>query len=358
MKTLINYQFFNRIQLTLTKRSRIYSKLARFTENGVPLNLALDTLYEHVSRKGKKIKKIESVAIIAWRKKIRNGSSFSEAIADWISKEEASLINAGEMSGKLSEALTNAIEIGKAKKQIKKSLFGVAYPIVLICCLVFYLFIFGAKVVPAFEKILPVKYWHGTGKQMAYLSRFIMSDLIYYMAGLIVLILAIFISLPRWTGKIRSYIDCAPIYSTYRTIIGCQFLVSFCSLLQAGVPTPEIINILTKYSSPWYKERLVKARKFLLGGAANIGEALSKTELKFPSEEIIIDLQTYAALDGFEIMLSDLSKQWLAICVADIQFQMEIFKNIVIVLIGLTFMWIIDGMFALQQLISSSAMTI
>lgn len=354
MKSIERY--FNKLQLTLTKRSRIYSKLAKFIENGVPLNLALDTLYQHVSKGGKKNKKIEAVAINSWRTSIRNGKSFSQALSSWVNPEEVSVLNAGEISGRLDTALANVIDMGKAKKEIKKALFGISYPLVLVCCLMFYLYIFGVKVVPAFEKILPVTKWTGAGLQMEHLSQFVLHRMIYYALAVILLIIIVIITLPRWTGKLRTYFDVLPIYSTYRTIVGCQFMIAFCSLLQAGVATPEIINILNKFASPWYRERLLKTRTVLLGGAPNIGEALGKTGLRFPSDEIIIDLRTYAALDGFEEMLNDLSRQWLETSVDNIKSQMEVFKNIVIIMIGLTFMWIVDGMFALQQLISASAM--
>lgn len=354
MKSIEKY--FNKLQLTLAKRSRIYSKLAKFIENGVPLNLALDTLYQHVSKGGKKNKKIEAIAINNWRISIRNGHSFSQALSPWVNPEEVSVLNAGEISGRLDTALANVIEMGKAKKEIKKALFGITYPIVLICCLMFYLYIFGVKVVPAFEKILPVDKWSGTGLEMEYLSQFVLHEMIYYVLAFVVFVIAIIISLPRWIGRFRTYFDVMPIFSTYRTIIGCQFLIAFCSLLQAGVATPEIINVLNKFASPWYRERLLKTRTVLLGGAPNIGEALAKTGLRFPSDEIIIDLRTYAALDGFELMLNDLSRQWLGTSVENIKSQMEVFKNIIIIMIGLTFMWIVDGMFALQQLISTSAM--
>ncbi|PIJ92424.1 hypothetical protein BL250_10525 [Erwinia sp. OLTSP20] len=346
--------FSNRMSFSFSKRKRIYSKISRFIDNGVPLILALDTLYEHITSGGKKKKKIEAIAINSWRMRMRNGMSFSQSLKNWVGEEEISVVHSGEISGRLSHALNNVIQMGMAKKEIKKSLFGLIYPVVLLGCLIFYLTIFGTRVVPAFEKILPVSHWVGTGLQMEKLSQFVMYQMKYYIAGVIMIILMILVSLSRWTGKIRTKFDYFPIWTTYRTVIGCQFLISFCALLQAGVATPEIIKILSRYANPWYKEKLMKTHAELLGGASNIGEALAKTKLRFPSDEIIIDLRAYAGLDGFEHMLSELSSQWLEVAVENIRYQLEFFKNIVIVTMGLTFMWIVAGMFSLQQLISSS----
>ena len=70
---------------------------------------------------------------------------------------------------------------------------------------------------------------------------------------------------------------------------------------------------------------------------------------------MIMDLRSYAALGGFDEMLNKLSVQWQDDSVAYITKQMTVLKNVAIIIMGLVFMWIVSGMFSLQQQISDAA---
>ncbi|EIA0262786.1 type II secretion system F family protein, partial [Escherichia coli] len=144
-------------------------------------------------------------------------------------------------------------------------------------------------------------------------------------------------------------------WSIYRSVIGCGFLLSLSSLITAGIPTPEAIRIISRNASPWYRERLTVIRLILLNGAPNIGEALYISGFSFPSKNMVMDIRSYAALDGFEMMLERLSRQWQEESVEFISNQMNILKNAAILIMGGVFMWIVSGMFSLQQQISNAA---
>lgn len=347
--------FLCKIQLSASKRMRIYSQLSRFISNGVPLSKALDTLYVNITRGGKKNKTVQAIAIKSWIKSIRNGWTLSQSLVGWADADEISVIHAGEISGSLDKAFENVIYINKSKKLILKALFGLLYPLVLLSSTFFYLYIFGVQVVPAFEEILPVEKWNETGMIMKSLSDFVQNDLLYVIFFLVALSAIIFFSLPRWTGRLRNLFDKLPVWSLYRTKVGCEFMISLCALIEAGVPSPEALLTLSMRASPWYKEKLIVTRRMMLGGARNIGDALEGTRFDFPSFEIVCELKTYASLDGFEEMLHEIGHQWLELSVERLKAQIDIIRNIVIVFMGLTFMWIVDGIFSLEQLISSSA---
>lgn len=336
-------------------RMRVFSKLSRYLSNGVPVSYALNELYKFSSDNGKKKNNIDAVVIFFWINEIRNGSSLTEAMKDWVPADELSIISAGEISGNVSQALDDIIYINETKKKVKSALSGIIYPIVLVLTTCLYLYIFGNQVVPAFASILPVQEWQGAGRLMYYLAFFVQNYLIYTMLFFVFLIIAVVFSMPRWTGKIRNKVDSIPPWSIYKTVFGCGFLLSLSSLMQSGVPAPEAIRIIMKTANPWYRERLVGIRYRLLNGDVNLGEALYSCGYMFPSKQMIMDLRSYAALGGFDEMLNKLSVQWQDDSVAFINKQMAIFKNAAIVLMGLMFMWIVSGMFSLQQQISNAA---
>ena len=90
-----------------------------------------------------------------------------------------------------------------------------------------------------------------------------------------------------------------------------------------------------------------------MNNGSNIGDALYKTGLNFPDAETVNDLRSYAALDGFDVMLMKLGKENLEDTVTRIQAQANILRNVGIILLGGVFSWIAVGIFSLQNQISS-----
>ncbi|HBA6947916.1 TPA: type II secretion system protein F [Escherichia coli] len=336
-------------------RMRIYEKLCRYIDNGVPLTVSLDEIYRFLSEDGKKSKNTSAVVIKYWLTSLRNGDSFSKAIQMWIPADEVSIISSGEISGDLSSSLRNIMLMNDTKRQIRSALSGILYPIALLASTCFFLYIFGEKVVPAFAQVLPIENWQGAGASMYVLSKFVDDYLVVVILSAVLSFITITLTLPLWTGRVRRFVDQFPPWSIYKAVIGCGFLLSLSALLTTGVPSPEAIRIIYNSASPWYKERLMSIRQELFNGAPNIGEALYITGYEFPTKDMVMDIRTYASLDGFESMLNKLAVEWQRDIVKYITVQMSLFKNVAIVLMGVVFMWIISGMFALEQQISNAA---
>jgi type II secretory pathway component PulF len=335
-------------------RMRLYEKLGKFVANGVPLMRALDELYLHASKDGKSPGAPMAQAIKTWRRAMLNGQPFSAALHGWAPPIELSVLQAGEVAGRFDRAVEDVLFLHSAKRRIRAALFGLLYPLVLLATTCLYLYIFGAKVVPAFAAIVPVERWQGAGRAMASLAPFVEHGLLPTALTVLALTALALATLGRWTGKLRCHADRLPPWRLYRLAIGSGFMVSLAALLHAGVSVPEALRILGRHASPWYRERLHATRREVLGGARHIGEALHKTGFAFPSEESVMDIRAYAALEGFEDMLGQLARQWTDDSVRQIQGQMDVLRHLAIVLMGLVFMWIVSGMFALQQQISSA----
>ena len=344
-----------RFFFTTKLRMIIYEKLCRYIDNGVPLVISLDELHRFISEDGKKSKRTSAIVVTQWLNSLRNGDNFSSAVEGWVPADEVSIISSGEISGDLSASLKSIILMNETKKKIRAALSGALYPIALLASTCFFLYIFGLKVVPAFAQVLPVDEWQGAGHTMYLLSEFVRNYLLIVIITFFLVLITILSTFSVWTGTIRKKIDVLPPWSIYKSIAGCGFLLSLASLLNAGIPAPESIRIIFKTASPWYKERLIAIRQALFNGAPNIGEALYLTGYNFPTKNMVMDIRTYASLDGFETMLNKLSVEWQDDTVKFINTQMDIFKNAAIVIMGGCFMWIVSGMFALEQQISTAA---
>jgi type II secretory pathway component PulF len=344
---------FIRLQFTGRKRLAIYRKLIRFLKNGVQLTQALDILWNHATEDGKKPKRAEAIALDAWQKAIQNGLTFGRAIRGWVPEKDRRVIEAGEEAGKLELALENAIFIVENERRIKSTLIGgLIYPVLLVFVVIGFLILFGVRVVPAFEDILPRSRWTGAGAQMAMLSDFVNFWLFPCLFALAVMIGVIMWSMPRWTGNMRVRLDRWPPWSLYRLTTGAGFMLTVAAMVRAGVPIPNVLRGMMRDASPWFAERMQRTLHFVNNGN-NIGEALYKTKFNFPDKETVQDLRAYANLEGFSDVLEKLGREWIEQSVENIKAQTDLMRNAGIVLVGVTISWLATGIFSLQQQITN-----
>lgn len=345
--------WFYKMQFGTPVRMRIYEKIGKFIQNGVPIPKILDTLWVHLSQDGKKPNAAGAIIVDQWRAAILDGQSFSRALAPWIPPSDLSIIESGEISGNLDKALQDVIFMNEAGKKIRGAMMKLSYPLFLVGLTCIYLFIFGIKIVPAFSGILPPDQWTGVGQYMWMMSKFVQDQLLYWIVGFIALIVVIYQSMGIWTGKLRMQFDKIPPWTIYRLVMGSNFLVALAALVGAGVPTPDALEIMARSGSRWYRERVEATRVAVLNGALNIGEALKRTGYNFPSWDMIVDIQSYASLDGFDVMLSKLAHQWIDETVENINGQIGIIQNVALVVLAVVFITMNSGVFALQQQISA-----
>ncbi|WP_081573777.1 type II secretion system F family protein [Chromobacterium violaceum] len=336
-------------------RMRLYEKLGKFIGNGVPMAQALAEIQLHLSDDGKKPGQPAALAVGHWRRLVLNGQPFSKALAGWAPQNELSVLAAGEAAGRFERAVEDVLFIAQARKKINAALGGLIYPLFLLMSTCLYLYIFGVQVIPAFDAILPKENWQGAGRTMAHLSSFVQHGLLPVALGLATALALIVCTLNSWTGRLRRQADRLPPWSVYRLVVGSNFLISLAALLHAGISVPDALRLMARQAGPWYRERLLAARMQVLNGARNIGDALHRSGYQFPSRDIVIDIRSYAQLDGFEGMLDRLSRQWLEETALQLNRQMDVLRNLAIVLMGFVFMWIAAGMFDLQQQISDAA---
>ena len=345
---------FIKFQFSGKSRLRLYRKIIRLLQNGVALPAALESMYAHASFDGKKPRKPEAMVIDAWLRQVRNGKPLGFAIQGWVPESDRVVIEAGEQSGDLPSAVENACFLYEGQKKIRAAVIaGIAYPTFLFVMVIAFLVLFGLNVIPKFALVLPREQWTGLGEQMAMLSDFVAVGLFPALGALAGLVLLVILSMPRWTGRLRVRFDQYPPYSIYKLIAGSGFLLSLAALTKAGVKQTNALRTMMRDSKPWYHERLSKTLAIVNNGN-DIGEALHRTNLRFPDPETINDLRTYARLTGFDEMLMKIGRENLEDTVVRIQQQGTLMRNAGIIAMGATLAWLFLGIFSLQQQITSN----
>lgn len=345
---------FAKLQFTGKKRNRIYRKLNRFLNNGVPMTRALDILWNHASDDGRKPKESQAVIIDHWRRQVAEGRKLGQAIKGWVPDSDRLVIEGGEAAGNLTVAIEKAMAINESAGKIKTTVIkGLSYPLMLVGAAIGLLVLIVRQVVPAFDAVLPKEQWEGLGAQMAFVARMIDSYLFVGLSAMGILMALAVWSMPRWTGSMRTKLDKLPPWSLYRLVLGSGFMLTVGGMIKAGIPLPTVLDMLRRDASPWYRERISATSRWVNEGF-NLGEALHKAGHSFPDKESVMDLRAYAGLHKFDEALEKLGTEWLEESVQKIEMQTAVMRNLGFLALGGTFMWIYGGIFSLQQQITAA----
>ncbi|RJF92125.1 type II secretion system F family protein [Noviherbaspirillum saxi] len=346
-------RWWAKAQLTDASRLRLYRKIAKMLSNGLPLLKVLEEMQSRASDGGRNPKESLAIVLDEWRRAVQNGLMLSEGMAGWVPQSEQMIIAAGEQSGHLEDALIAVVSVVQSGKRIKNAVFsGLAYPVAILTMVIIYIFIFGTRVIPEFARMVDPSHWRGAARSLYLMSQFVRGWMPLIVAILVALIATVLISMPRWRGNTRVFLDRLPPYSIYRLVVGSGFLMAFSALQSAGVTVEKALMRMSDNASPWLHERLDGA---LLGvkSGLNCGEALRNAEYGFPSKEIVDDLCVYAEYRGFSEALKMLADEWLDDGVERISAQMQVLNGIAIVTLAIVIAWLVTGFFGIQQEIAA-----
>lgn len=339
---------YARLAFGVKSRQRIYSKVSKRMQNGVPIVQALEDIHSRYVR-DRRTSEPDAIALSEWLRGLKNGRSLSESCGGWVPHTERMLLAAGEQGGKLPEAMDAAMEIAKASRSIKASVVkGLAYPAFLILLSFVFVYLFGVMIVPKFSAAVQGKeVWTGVARAMVGFSEFIQQWYLVLAVGVIGLIVAFVISLPVWTGRYRAAADRAPPYSIYRVVVGGTWLITLAALVEAGVRIEDAVTKTAAGASGWLRERVEGALRGLKQGF-NLGEALARTGLNFPDREIIDDLAIYAQMNGFEVALATVGREWIEEAVEIIDARMKLVFAVCLVVVALLIGFMIVGFIDMQ----------
>lgn len=336
------------VRMFTSDRLSFYRKLMALLHNRFSLMDAMDRMYQIASKEGKNPNDTMALAIIAWMRSIQNGDTFSVALRGWAPSAELLMLSVGDVAN-LEQALANTIRVVEGMNRMKGPVINaIAYPLFLICMVIFLIWGVGAFMVPPMVDAVPSLVWTGLAKSLVDLSNFVNEHPIALFATLPVILTIIIITLPRWKGKIRAKFDNAPPWSIYRIFVGLGWLLSLSALVKAGTPVSKAMRSLRADASAYLLHRIDRTLVFINNGD-NLGDALYKTNLNFPDEIVIGDLRIYAELDNFSEALENLSNDWLESSVRDIEQKAAVLNGIAILAIAAVVAWVVMGTFAMQE---------
>ncbi|MDO9134051.1 type II secretion system F family protein [Hydrogenophaga sp.] len=329
------------------QRRRLYQKLAKLLGNGVQIIDALQTMQERRVIL-KSAKDPVAVALAEWIRKLRNGARLSVAIDGWVGTDEQMLISAGEQSGNIDAALVSTAEIMEAKKKIRSAVIGgLAYPGFMMIIAFAVLIMFSYKIIPEFSQVVPYEKWRGLAKAMVDFANFTRTWMFAIAGAPVLLITAFMLSLPRWKDGMRITLDRYMPFSVYRMLHGSTWMISFASLVSAGVRLENALGQLMEGASPWMQVRIQACLRGMRSGL-NPGDALARSGYGFPDAEIIDDLGVYAKLSGFDVALGIIGREWITESVERIQMMMKVIFGASVLMVGLFIALMVGGLIGME----------
>lgn len=334
-------------------RLKLYRKLASLMANRFSLMDALDLLYNGASDNGKKPYEPMAIAIVSWMKILQNGLSFADALKGWAPGRERLMLSTGDVSN-LESALLNLIKVTEGSTKMIRPIVGaIAYPSFLMMMSVLILYAIGVYMVPPMQEAAPSVRWTGIAADLVGISEWIQKYWVIAFAALPAVMIAIYLTIGVWIGKVRVIFDRFPPWSLYKIFIGISWLLAMAALIKGGTPVSSAMAALRRDANPYLRERIDKALRYINNGD-NLGQALYKTELEFPDREIISDLAVYSELDNFEEAIDNLANEWLDESVYVIEQRASILNMIALLAIGGIIAWAVMGVFDMQDQITST----
>lgn len=359
-KRLLKFMF------TLRVRTSLYKRIASFLQAKITLAEGLVLLRDRYRKELGLSEKIKSrfspgfvpkgdfraTIINEWLERMASGERFSDAIREWVPSNEHMLIAAGEQGKGLGPGMMDAAGMSMANSRIKKTIIGRSIqPAVLVFALMAMFILFQSKMVPIFIHLKPVETWPSSAIKLYNISYFIDHYLLLVIASIIGFVYGILLTLPRWRGPWRQRFDSIPPWSIYRTQQASSFLIGLASLLAAGVPINRALQLMHRNGSPYFRWHLERMMNMLASGV-NQGVALNTGLL---DKETAGEVEDYSRMRSFRDAIAEMGQRTLEESLQRIESNMEAIKNIMLIIVAGSVLWIYATTYLLQADLANSA---
>lgn len=335
------------------KRMAVARKIASLLRNNFTLMDALHRIEMIESKNGKKPNEPFAIAMREIQQNLERGMTFAAATAEWVPTEETLLLTSGNVSSLLVSFENIGRVVGGISRIKRAMVSAITYPLFLFALTIGIIVMVGIYLVPSLAEAAGSDViWHGTAASLVWVSNIANKYWVWIAVIFVTLFGAIFISLPIWTGRLRTLIDKIPPFSTYKLQTSVSWLMSLAAMVSAGVSVPDAIRLLADSSNRYLRDILDETLHHIANGD-NLGTALSHTGKDFPSEEIIGDLMIYSDMNDFDKNLNQIANDYMDESVRKMESISNVLNSIGIILVSVIIGWVVFGTFQMQEQITS-----
>lgn len=289
-------------------RSALYRHMAVQIDNNINQITALENFKRRMAREKRKKCVFVMNDVI---RRMRNGAQLSEAMRFWVPADEALTMAGAEMAGDISSAFELLLRSKARTTNIKRAMVSAfTTPLVYLCAIFGMLWAIGMYFLPSIEHTMPINEVHGLGYAVYAIGGFATHWWILVLLVPIVVMIGLTAwALPNWTSPYRLVAERFFPFDFYRDIQGYVWLLTFASMLQAGMSDTRILLDQSRMASPWLSQRLLAVRRQMVNGEG-LAKALERTRYNFPNPEIIDDIASMADFEDFPARIMKRTIQW------------------------------------------------
>lgn len=301
--------FLSRLAFNWPMRAALYRHLSIQIKNDIDQVTALETFKKRLVRNKKKSCILVVNDIIH---RIRNGIQLSAALRLWVPNDEAFTIAGAEMAGQIEKSFELLLDSKSRIEAVKQSMFSAfTTPLIYLCAIYGMLWAIGTFFLPHIRQVVPTKNIHGLGALLFDVGDFATS--LWMIIPLIITFLIcgwIAWALPNWTASYRKDIEKFFPFSFYRDLHGYVWVLTFASMLQAGISDTHILRDQSSLASPWLRQRLTALQRRMMNGE-DIAYALEKIGFNFPNPDMIDDIASMSGFEDFPERLQKRTVDWV-----------------------------------------------
>lgn len=312
--------WWTRGRFNAKERLEFFEKLVLLLDNQVQILEATTKLQEVYSENGRRPGQIVALVSQDCADALSNGKPLSSVLARWVPTDEVSLIEAGEHTGDLQGAFLRAMTVIGAKRQVTAAVQkATLYPAALCAQAAFLLHKISQDLVPKLmSSAANTESLEGAAYALKVLADFVVHYGLATLAGVVVMLVLIFATLPIYAGRARFYLDKLPPWSFYRMVHGSTFLLNIGVLLGSGVKLSDALSLMARRARPWLRARL-EDTLYGVNIGLNLGAALKNAGHDFPDRRAVQFLQIVSGRDGTEANIERFGARWMEESVRGLQ---------------------------------------
>lgn len=341
-------KYFRRLQFGLSERLACYNKIAAYVADGIPIARTVGVMEARErERNGSKAEMYRE-----WLTYMQKGKIFSQAIEEWVPREELILISSGDRMGDLSGGLKQAIVVGESQSVMRKAIFSnLAYPLGLLLMLTGLIFMYSMYFIPEMAKVLPPEQWGGLAGKMYYLSMFVTQYWLVIFLAIMGGATGIMVSMPRWKGDLRCRFDAFPPWSLYQIYVSSIFLVALSAMMRAGIPFQESLKYIKSTSSEWASAHITRMLSRLRGGL----RPSESMQTGFLPKETMNDVVDYGGASNFEHVIGLIGERSIERGTKSIELGAAILRTILMFIVAGVLFAVVMSTFELNNQITVMA---
>jgi toxin co-regulated pilus biosynthesis protein E len=287
----LGLRFWERLRITAKHREQWYLSLSKLARDGIPLFDAIQGMQREMSLTRHPLAPLLGSVLLGLRGQERDedfqrggadlemmgtfkatGSKARSAdlqqvlslrptlasqLRGLVPDNEAMLIQAGDVSGKLAVGLENAAKLLRAKQALNQTLqSALIKPLTYILSLCALLLYFSWVIFPQFEAVIPKANWSSGFVRLAYVADHVGALVLFFFSSLGMLLAWGLWALPGLVHPWRTWLDrhFFP-FNVYATLSGAYFLTALSGFIEAGLPFANAVQSIRACSNPYLKHQ-------------------------------------------------------------------------------------------------------